>query len=172
MAAIDVARLLRARVLAVASSPEKLQACSQRGAEAVVDYERESLKDRIRDITGGGADVVVDPVGGPHSEAALRATRYGARFVTVGYASGEIPRIPLNLVLLKGVRVMGYESLAFRSNAPGLYKRDIQELWELFGSGHITPNVCATYGLDQVAAALRHVGDRRAIGKVVLRPWQ
>jgi NADPH2:quinone reductase len=172
LATVDLAVLFGARVLAAASSAEKLAVCAKRGAEAVVDYDHESLKDRIKEITGGGADVVVDPVGGRYAEEALRATHYGARFVTVGYASGEIPRIPLNLVLLKGVRVMGYEARTFGTNEPELQARDRKELSELFTSGRISPYVCATYGLDDVAGALRHVGDRRAIGKVILRPWE
>lgn len=172
LATVDLAVALGARVLAAASSPEKLAVCAKRGAEAVVDYDRESLKDRIKEITGGGADVVIDPVGGGYAEEALRATHYGARFVTVGYASGEIPRIPLNLVLLKGVRVMGYEARTFGTNEPELMARDRKELSALFNSGRISPYVCATYGLADVAGALRHVGDRRAIGKVILRPWE
>jgi NADPH:quinone reductase len=172
LATVDLAVALGARVLAAASSPEKLAVCAKRGAEAVVDYDRESLKDRIKEITGGGADVVIDPVGGRYAEEALRATHYGARFVTVGYASGEIPRIPLNLVLLKGVRVMGYEARTFGTNEPELMARDRKELSALFNSGRISPYVCATYGLADVAGALRHVGDRRAIGKVILRPWE
>jgi NADPH2:quinone reductase len=170
LATVDLAVLLGARVLAAASSPEKLAICAKRGAEALVDYDREPLKDRIKEITGGGADVVVDPVGGPYAEEALRATHFGARFVTVGYASGEIPRIPLNLVLLKGVRVMGYEARTFGINAPDLLARDRKELDEIFASGRISPYVCATYRLAEVASALRHVGDRHAIGKVILRP--
>jgi NADPH2:quinone reductase len=169
LATVDLAVLLGARVLAAASSPEKLAVCAARGAEAVVDYDREPLKDRIKEVTGGGADVVVDPVGGPYAEEALRATRYGSRFVTVGYASGEIPRIPLNLILLKGVRVMGYEARTFGENAPGLLERDRTELHDLFSSGRISPYVGATYRLDDTASALRHLADRKAIGKVVLR---
>jgi NADPH:quinone reductase len=171
LATIDLAVRLGARVLAAASSPEKLAVCLERGAEVVVDYDREPLKDRIKEATGGGAAVVVDPVGGLYAEEALRATRYGSRYVTVGFASGEIPRIPLNLVLLKGVRVMGYEARTFGTHEPDLFERDRKELQELFLSGQISPYICATYGLDDVADALRHVGDRRAIGKVILRPW-
>jgi NADPH:quinone reductase-like Zn-dependent oxidoreductase len=170
LAVVDLAVLAVARVLAAASSPAKLSVCAERGTEAVVDYQHESLKDRIKDITGGGADVVIDPVGAPYAEEALRATRYGSRFVTVGYASGDIPRIPLNLILLKGVRVMGYEARTFGANEPELLARDRKELDEHFSSGRISPYVCANYRLDDVASALRHVGDRRAIGKVIIRP--
>jgi NADPH:quinone reductase-like Zn-dependent oxidoreductase len=172
LATVDLAVLLGARVLAAASSPEKLEVCRERGAEAVVNYEFESLKDRIKHITGRGGDVVVDPVGGRYSEEALRATHFGSRFVTVGFASGEIPRIALNLVLLKGVRVMGYEARSFGGNAPDLVERDRKELDEFFEAGQIAPYICTAYGLDDVAQAMRTVGDRRAIGKVVLRPWE
>ena len=113
-----------ARVLAAASSPEKLEVCRAAGAEAVIDYETEDLKERIKEITGGGADVVLDPVGGRYAEQALRATRWGGRFVTLGFASGEIPRIPLNLVLLKGVIVKGFEIRTFSEHAPAESKRD------------------------------------------------
>jgi len=171
LAAVDVAVLLGARVLAAASSPEKLAVCAARGAEALVDYEREPLKERIKELTGGGADVVLDPVGGRYSEEALRATRYGSRFVTLGYAAGDIPRIPLNLVLLKGVQVMGYEARTFATNAPELAARDRAELRAALEAGRIHPHIGASYPLDQVAAALAEVGERRAIGKVLLHPW-
>src|SRR5262249_4113203 len=149
----------------------KLAACGARGAEALVDYGQPGLKERIKEITGGGAHVVIDPVGGPYSEEALRATREGGRFVTVGYASGEITRIPLNLVLLKDVRVLGYNGRTFGVNHPELATRDHQELERIFASGRIEPLVCAVYGIDDVAAALHHVCDRNAIGKVILHPW-
>jgi NADPH:quinone reductase-like Zn-dependent oxidoreductase len=171
LAAVELGRSLGGRMLAAASSPEKLAVCRERGAEAVIDYSRESLKDRIKEISGGGADVVVDPVGGPYAEAALRATHYGSRFVTVGYPAG-IPQIPLNLVLLKGVRVMGYEARTFGTNAPDLLARDDEELQELFATGRVVPYIGATFGLEDVAAALRHVQDRKAIGKVIVRPWK
>jgi NADPH:quinone reductase-like Zn-dependent oxidoreductase len=171
LATVELARSLGGRVLAAASSLDKLAVCRERGAEEAIDYGAESLKDRIKEITGGGADVVVDPVGGPYAEAALRATHYGSRFVTVGYPAG-IPRIPLNLVLLKGVRVMGYEARTFGTNAPDLLSRDDEELQELFAAGRVAPYIGATFGLDDVAAALRHVQDRKAIGKVIVWPWK
>ena len=169
LATVDLAILLGARVLAAASSPDKLSVCRERGAEAVVDYDREPLKERMKEITGGGADVVVDPVGGTYSEDALRATHFGSRFVTVGYASG-IPRIPLNLVLLKGVRVLGYEARTFGVNAPQLLARDREELQQLYESARVAPYIGATFDLDDVAAALRLMGDRGAIGKIITHP--
>jgi NADPH:quinone reductase len=170
LATVDLAVLLGARVLAAASSPDKLAVCRERGAEAVVDYDREPLKERMKEITGGGADVVVDPVGGPYAEEALRATRFGSRFVTVGYPAG-IPRIPLNLVLLKGVRVLGYEARTFGVNAPELLARDRDELQQLYESARVAPHIGATFDLDDVAVALRLMGDRGAIGKIIIHPW-
>jgi NADPH:quinone reductase len=170
LATVDLAILLGARVLAAASSPDKLAVCRERGAEAVVDYDRESLKERMKEITDGGADVVVDPVGGTYSEEALRATHFGSRFITVGYPAG-IPRIPLNLVLLKGVRVLGYEARTFGVNAPELLARDREELQQLYESAGVAPYIGATFDLDDVAAALRLMGDRGAIGKIIIHPW-
>ena len=125
---------------------------------------------RDRDITGGGADVVIDPVGGAYSEAALRATRWGGRFVVVGFASGEIPRIPLNLVLLKGVVVKGFEFRTFAEHAPDAAQRDRDELSELFATGRVRPHVSAVFPLERTAEALRAMADRRVLGKVVVDP--
>jgi NADPH2:quinone reductase len=168
LAAVDLAHLLGARVLAAASSPAKLAACAERGADALVDYDKEDLKVRMRELTDGGVDVVIDPVGGPYSEAALRSTRWGGRFVTVGFASGQIPRIPLNLVLLKGAIVKGFEIRSFGSHAPDLVVRDQAELAELWHSGRINPYVKSVYPLERSSDALIEVAERRAIGKVVI----
>jgi NADPH2:quinone reductase len=138
----------------------------------VVDYETEDLKDRIKEITGGGADVVLDPVGGRYSELALRATRWGGRFVTLGFASGEIPRIPLNLVLLKGVIVKGFEIRTYAEHAPDDARRDRQELDELFRAGKIHSHVSAVYPLDGIGTALADLAERRAVGKIVIDPWR
>ena len=113
LAAVDLAVAMKARVLAAASSPEKLELCRQRGAEAIVDYDREDLKVRIRELTGDAARVVLDPVGGKYSEPALRGLARGGTFVTLGYAAGAIPAIPLNLVLLKDICVRGMEIRTF-----------------------------------------------------------
>jgi NADPH2:quinone reductase len=158
LAAVDLAVAMKARVLAAASSPEKLEVCRQRGAEAVVDYEREDLRARI----------VVDPVGGPYSEPALRALGRGGIFVTLGYAAGTIPAIPLNLVLLKGITVRGMEIRTFHDDHPAEAARDMQELQQMFAEGRIRPHIGARFPLGEAAAALRYVADRKAIGKVVI----
>jgi NADPH:quinone reductase len=170
IAAIDIAKLLGARVIAVAGSEHKLEVCRERGADATINYAEEDLKQRIKDITGGGANVVIDPVGGPFSEAALRATAWGGRFVCIGFASGEIPRIPLNLVLLKGVIVLGMEIRTFGQNRPEAAARDEAEAFDHFAAGRLRPYVEARFTLDRTLDALLSVRERRAIGKVVILP--
>ena len=121
-----------------------------------------------RELLPGGVDVVVDPVGGDLAEPALRALRWGGRFVTVGYASGTIPRIPLNLVLLKGVHVLGFQFVDFAAHRPDELHRNEEELLALLASGEVVPHIGATFALDDVGAALELVASGRAIGKVVL----
>ncbi|TGD89739.1 NADPH:quinone oxidoreductase family protein [Mycolicibacterium sp. CH28] len=169
LAAVDIAVLMGARVIAAASGPEKLEVCLQRGAEAGIDYDREDLKTRIKEITGDrGAQVVLDPVGGPYSEPALRGLGRGGRFVTLGYAAGSIPAIPLNLVMLKAITVVGMEVRTFAADYPDEIVRDDAELASLFAEGKLRPYIGARFPLDQAATALRYVADRKAIGKVVI----
>ena len=123
---------------------------------------------RVRAVLPGGGDVVIDPVGGDLSEPALRSLRWGGRFVTVGYAAGVIPKIPLNLVLLKGAHVLGFQMIDFMTHRPDELGRNQRELLELLAAGRATPHVGATFALADVAAALQYVADGRAIGKVVL----
>jgi NADPH2:quinone reductase len=170
LAAIELGSVLGARMLAAASTPEKLALCLDKGAEAVIDYRTEKLKDRIKEITGGGAHMVIDPVGGPSAEDALRAMRWGGRFVSVGFASGEIPRIPLNLVLLKGVVITGFSMEGLARNQPEDEARDRAELDELLVSGRVVPHVSAVYPLDQADRALADLAERRATGKVLIEP--
>lgn len=169
IAAVDVARLLGGRVLAAASGEEKLELCRERGAEACVDYDRENLRNRIKEITGNaGAQIVVDPVGGPYSLPALRGLGRGGTFVTLGYAAGEIPSVPLNLVLLKGITVRGMEIRTFASDYPDEVIRDDEELDTLFAEGKLRPYIGGRFPLDDAALALRHVAERKALGKVVI----
>jgi NADPH2:quinone reductase len=168
LAAVDLGRELGARVVAAASGSEKLALCRERGAVHVIDYATEDLRVRIRELTEGGAHAVVDPVGGRWSEQALRSTRWGGTFVTLGFASGTIPAIPLNLVLLKGVVVRGMGIRSFVEKAPELAERDRRELLGLLAEGRVRPHVGATFPLTETAGALRFVADRRALGKVVI----
>ena len=169
LAAVQLGAVLGATVTAVASSAEKLAAAEAAGASRLVDHRAGDLRQALKDTVPDGADVVVDPVGGDLAEPALRCLRYGGRFVTVGYASGVIPRIPLNLVLLKGVQILGFEFLAFATHHAAELQRNERELLALLAEGRAVPHIGARFGLDDAAAALRHVADGRAIGKVVIR---
>jgi NADPH:quinone reductase len=168
LAAIDVARALGVQVIAAASGPAKLDLATERGAARGVDYTSEDLKERIREITSGGAHAVIDPVGGPFAEQALRALRWGGTFVTIGFASGAIPKIPLNLVLLKGITIRGMDLRTFSEHHPDEEGRDRTELLDLLAAGRLRPYVGARFPLTATAAALRHVADRHALGKVVI----
>ena len=168
LAAVDLAVAMKARVLAAASSPEKLELCRQRGAAATVNYDREDLKSRIRELTGDAARVVIDPVGGSYSEPALRGLARGGTFITLGYAAGTIPSIPLNLVLLKGISIRGMEIRTFMGDRPDDTARDMQELTQMFAAGTIRPYIGARFPLSETAAALRHVAERKVLGKVVV----
>jgi NADPH:quinone reductase-like Zn-dependent oxidoreductase len=168
LAAVDLAVAMGARVLAAASSPEKLELCRQRGAQATVDYDREDLKSRIRELTGDSARVIIDPVGGPYSEPALRGLARGGTFITLGYAAGTIPAIPLNLVLLKGISVRGMEIRTFMGDHPDEAARDMAELSQMFADGRIRPYIGARFPLAETPAALRYVAERKVLGKVVI----
>jgi NADPH2:quinone reductase len=168
-AAVMLGAQLGARVIAAASSPEKLAACRGWGAAAGIDYAREDLKARIRELTDGrGAEVVLDPVGGPYAEPALRALAWRGRYVVVGFAAGQIPSIPLNLVLLRSAQLLGFEIGSFLARAPEEGARNTAELWALFAGGKVRPHVGAVYPLREVARALADVAERRATGRVVI----
>jgi NADPH2:quinone reductase len=168
LATVQLGRELGASVTAVASSAEKLEVAASHGARHLVDHRSVDLRTALRESLPDGADVVIDPVGGDLAEPALRSLRWGGRFVTVGYASGSIPRIPLNLVLLKGVQILGFQFLDFATHAPDDFRRDEEELLSLLASRRVTPHLGAAFPLDEVVAALQLVADGRAIGKVVL----
>ena len=141
---------------------------SSQGAKTLINHRSGDLRRALREALPEGADVVVDPVGGDLAEPALRALRWGGRFVSVGYASGVIPRIPLNLVLLKGVQVLGFQFLTFATNAAEALNRNEAELMELLAAGRVRPYIGKQFTLDEVVTALRFVADGRAIGKVVV----
>jgi len=168
-AAVQLGAVLGATVTAVASSAEKLEAARACGATHLVDHRASDLRQALREALPDGADVVVDPVGGDLAEPALRALHYGGRFVTVGYASGSIPRIPLNLVLLKGVAVLGFQFGSFAPHHPEDMARNDRELLDLLVAGKAAPLVGAVFDLDESAAALRHVAEGRAVGKVLVQ---
>ena len=165
LASVALATALGARVIAVASSPEKLDAATQHGADAAISYLDTDLRTALRAAVPAGAAAVIDPVGGELSEPALRALGRGGRFVTVGYASGTIPRIPLNLLLVKGIHVLGFQ---FQDVPADEFSRNETELHELLSSGAVRPHIGAQYPLSEADAALRRVADGKAIGKVLV----
>jgi NADPH2:quinone reductase len=169
LAAVDLAVVLGARPVAVGSDPAKLAVCLERGAVAAVETGREDLRARLVQLTGGGADVVVDPVGGPAAEPALRAVRWGGRYVVVGFASGQIPRIPLNLLLLKGIWAVGFENRTILEHLPEVAAAHRAEVLDLLLQGRVRPRVSSVHPLDDVVGALQELAQRRVVGKVVVR---
>ena len=165
LAAVQLGVQLGASVTAVASSAEKLRCGSGLWRQAPRQLQDGRLTGRAAGRRPGGGESVVDPVGGELSEPALRSLGRGGRFVTVGFASGVIPRIPLNLVLVKGVHVLGF---GFQDVPADEFARNEEELREHLTSGRVAPHVCAVYPLAETAAALQHVADGRAIGKVLI----
>ena len=170
LAAIDVAVALGGRVIAAASTPDKLAAAVAMGAEATIAYEEEDLKARARELSGGGVDVVVDPVGGRHSEPALRATGHLGRFCVIGFASGPIAPIPLNQVLLNNRTVVGVDWGGWTFKDPSGNRDLIAELMAMVGAGRLHPVEPTTFPLDQAAVVMTELIDRSVAGKVVLVP--
>ncbi|HMC51370.1 MAG TPA: NADPH:quinone oxidoreductase family protein [Acidimicrobiales bacterium] len=169
LSAVELGSLMGAVVIAAASSEDKLELCREHGAAMTVNYASEDLKTRVRELTGGrGADVVYDPVGGAYSEAALRSTAWDGRFLVIGFASGDIPRIPLNLPLLKGCAVVGVFWGAFAGREPERHRQSLRELIGWWQEGKLRPHVSSVYPLDRAAEAIRELADRRAKGKVVV----
>jgi NADPH2:quinone reductase len=170
LAAVDVARALGLRVIAAASSSEKLEAAQAMGAESVIAYEDEDLKARARELSGGGVDVVADPVGGRHAEPALRTLRVGGRYLVIGFAGGAIPTIPLNQVLLSNRTVVGIEWGGWVFTHPEENRKLIDELLTMVAAGRLHPAEPVTYPLTEAAHALTDLMERRVTGKAVLVP--
>jgi NADPH:quinone reductase-like Zn-dependent oxidoreductase len=165
LAAVQLGTALGARVTAVASTPEKLDVARQFGATNLINHTEGDLRAALRTALPEGCDAVLDPVGGALSEPSLRSLRRGGRFVTIGYASGDIPRIPLNLVLVKGIHILGFQ---FQDVPATEFARNETELRDLLLTGQVTPHVGAVFPLADTAKALRHVADGRAVGKVLI----
>jgi len=170
LAAIDVARHLGARVIAAASSEDKLDAARAAGAEATIAYETDDLKVRARELSGGGVDVVVDPVGGRHADAALRALGWMGRYLVIGFAAGQIPALAINQVLLNNRTLVGIDWGAWTMRDASGNRELLRELMELAGSGELHPVAPVEYPLDDVVRALTDLQDRHAVGKLVLIP--
>ncbi|MCP3937465.1 MAG: NADPH:quinone oxidoreductase family protein [Actinomycetia bacterium] len=170
MAAIELGKLMGATVIAAASSEEKLASCRERGADHTINYSEENLKERAKELTGGkGVNVVFDCVGGDYAEQALRAIAWEGRFLVIGFAAG-IPRIPLNLTLLKGCQVVGVFLAGLASMDPELSASISNDLLGFLADGSLRSQVAGRFTLDEAPAAFRSLMDRKAVGKVVIEP--
>jgi len=169
IAAIEIGKILGAQVIACASSEEKLAVCRQHGADAAINYATEDLRERLKSLTAGhGVDVVYDPVGGRYTEAALRSLAWRGRLLVVGFAAGEIPKIPLNLALLKGAAIVGVFWGDFARREPMAFAESLRRLAGWFRAGKLKPHVSATFPLERAAEALQLMAARKVVGKVVL----
>jgi len=167
LAAVELGKLLGARVIACASSDEKLETCKRFGAEVAINYEREDLREALKNL-GRAVDIALDPVGGKHSEPAVRAMAWKGRYLVVGFASGEIPKIPLNLTLLKGCSIVGVFWGEFARRERDLNAANLKELTAWLRAKKIKPLVSASYPLERAADALNDMMNRKVQGKVVL----
>lgn len=169
LTAVEIGKRMGARVIAAASSADKLALCRDHGADEVINYATEDLRARLKELTGGaGVDVAYDPVGGALTEAALRSMATNGRYLVIGFASGEIPKIPLNLLLLKQSAMIGVFWGAFARANPARHAANMAELFDWFEQGHLRPHIGARYPLERFAEALDMVMERTARGKVVL----
>jgi NADPH2:quinone reductase len=170
IAAVELGKQMGARVIACASSDDKLAFARAHGADEVVNYAKEDLKDALKRLGGEhGIDVIYDPVGGPYSEAALRAIAWEGRHLVVGFASGEIPKLPLNLTLLKGCSVLGVYWGAWVRQNPKSYRAGLDQLARWCVEGKLSCHIHATYPLAEMAQALKALTERKVMGKVIVR---
>jgi NADPH:quinone reductase len=171
LAAVEIGKLLGMKVIAAASSPEKLEVARAHGADELIDYSRDDLRERIKAITAGrGVDVVYDPVGGAYTEPALRSVGWRGRYLVVGFAAGEIPQIPINLMLLKGSAMLGVFWGEFVRREPRSNLANMRQLFEWLQQGNIHPLISARYALADTPRALQALQSRQVTGKVVVLP--
>ncbi|MGD9598699.1 MAG: NADPH:quinone oxidoreductase family protein [Steroidobacteraceae bacterium] len=173
LAAVEIGKALGARVIAAASSAEKLAVCREHGADDLIDYAREDLRERVKALAGGhGVDVVYDPVGGAYTEPALRSIAWRGRHLIVGFANGGIPRIPANLALLKGAAIVGVFWGDYVRREPARIATDLRTLFAWLGEGRLRPRIAATYPLARGGEAIRALMERRVSGKLVVLPGE
>ena len=169
LSAVQVGKLMGARVIAAASSPEKLALCKQQGADEVIDYSKESLKEAVKKLTRSqGADVIYDPVGGELAQDCLSAINWNGRYLVIGFAAGTIPEIATNRLLLKGASAVGVFWGAFVAREPKVSLENFQQLFGWVASGQLKPYVSKTYPMREAGQALRDMQDRKVTGKIVL----
>lgn len=173
LTAVECARLLGATVIATAGGPEKCAVAKAHGADHVIDYKSESIRYRVKEICAGtgrtGVDVVYDPVGGDVFDQSLRCVAPGARMLLIGFASGSVPQIPANILLVKNIAALGFYFGAYLEQNPDIAKAGMAELLELLSSGQISPMVSAVYSLSDAMDALEAIRNRTATGKLVIR---
>ena len=172
LAAIEIGKALGARVIAAASSDEKLAVCREHGADVTINYSTEDLRGAIKAATDGkGPDVIYDPVGGIYTEPAFRSIGWRGRYLVVGFANGEIPALPLNLMLLKGASLVGVFWGEFAKREPKANAAAMQQLMGWLADGMIKPRISGRYALAETAQALNDMAARKVMGKVVIKPW-
>ena len=178
LATVELGKAMGAKVIAAASTQEKIDLCKKHGADETFIYpsgkldrdQQKELSSKIKELTGGmGANVVYDPVGDCYSEPCIRATAWDGRYLVIGFAAGEIPKIPINLALLKGMKIIGVFWGAWVGMFPEENKKNFQELFELHTEGKINPEVSDSFSLDESAMAIAHLKDRKAKGKVIIK---
>jgi len=171
LAAVEIGKTMGARVIAAASSEDKLALCKQRGADEAINYVSENMRSRINELTGQrGVDIVFDPVGGSYTETALRATAWGGRLLVIGFAAGDIPKIPINLALLKERSIVGvYWGESVRHD-PESHERNVKQLVEWLAAGKVKPVISERVPLSEAAAAMKRMFNRQVKGKVVILP--
>jgi len=171
ISAIEIGKALGARVIAAASSDDKLKVCREHGADETINYETEDLREGIKRTTGGkGPDVIYDPVGGKYAEPAFRSIGWRGRYLVIGFANGQIPALPLNLMLLKGASVVGVFWGDYVRREPQANATDMKDMMTLLAKGVLRPHVSASYPLDQVPQALNDMAARKVTGKVLILP--
>ena len=169
LAAVEIGKAMGAKVIAAASSAEKLEVAKAAGADELINYSESNLKDEVKRLTGGqGADVIYDPVGGDLFDAAIRSIAWNGRLLVVGFASGRIPELPVNLTLLKGAAVVGVFWGSFAQRQPQDNAANFQQLFAWHAEGKLKPLVSQTFPLQQAAEAINTLGQRKAVGKVVV----
>jgi len=171
IAALEIGKALGARVIACASSAEKLQVCREHGADETINYAAEDLRERIKQLTAGkGVDVIYDAVGGPYTEPAFRSIAWRGRLLVIGFAAGDIPKLPLNLPLLKGASIVGVFWGDFARREPRAFAESARQLTQWYREGKLRPHVSATFPLEKAAEAMNLLASRQAKGKVVIVP--
>lgn len=169
LAAVEIGKAMGARVIAAASSDEKLEVAKAAGADLLINYSTSSLKEKVKELTGGqGADVIYDPVGGDLFDEAVRSIAWNGRLLVVGFASGRIPELPVNLALLKGAAVVGVFWGSFAQRQPQDNLANFQQLFAWHAEGKLKPLVSQTFPLERAAEAINALGQRKAVGKVVV----